>query len=130
MSLWQVNCFEILLEVWGQTFKMIILTYIFLYSGVFLHLKSTKQFIPLFYFLWTTIQYRWTNPWWNHFPFSFHSAVYIWAMYGEENCTATKSCIHNVIKLEIQPVKSSIWLFRLKAEKATSKNQQTTFFPV
>lgn len=42
MSLWQVNCFEITFEVWGQTFKMLILTYIFLYSGVFLHLKPTK----------------------------------------------------------------------------------------
>lgn len=38
MSFWQANCFEMVFEVWGQTFKMIILTCILLYSRVFLHL--------------------------------------------------------------------------------------------
>lgn len=72
-----------------------------------------------------------TNPWGNLFPLSFHSEICIWAsclkVWGRE-LYSHKICIHNIFKLEIKPIKLSKLLIRLKAERATSKNQHATFF--
>lgn len=125
-------------EVQGQTFKMIILTYIFLYSGVFLRLKPTKpgekktpiHFLILFSVNHHSIQANKSLRKPFSFFFSF-GCLYFSQLPRDRGKRMEYKVLHSQsIQIRIQPVKSSKLLFRLKAEKETSKKPACHFFSI
>lgn len=126
-----------MIEVRGQTFKMIIFN---LHLPLFWNLSAFKtnktrekpsNSFPYFIFCEPLFNTGQQIPEEIFFLSLFiQQSIFelVAQRFGEENCIATKFCIHNVFKLETKPAKSYRLLFRLKAEKATSKNQHVTYF--
>lgn len=147
MSFWQANCFEMVFEVWGQTFKMIILTCILLYSRVFLHLlhnafesnkirlKKKKTVSTHFPNLHSVSHFSLQD---NKslkgksFSFSFHW-VFVFELVAfvyMKNCIGKKKiCMHSIFKLEIQAVQSLDYYPNAKQKRKIphQKNQYVTF---